>query len=173
VRLLTRKDNQDGRRSRAVAARAVEAMESRLHPDFRQAMWTGAVALVALVVGSQLGGLHAHATRRLVAIALAVAFAVFGFIAVRSAAGEASRVAGLRGGAATSTAVRLCVALTGYLVILLVTLDLLDISVHRLLLGGAITGVIVGIAAQQSPATSRQALSCSSRDRLLWASSCG
>ncbi|HWC34858.1 MAG TPA: mechanosensitive ion channel domain-containing protein [Mycobacteriales bacterium] len=124
-------------------------MENRLHPDFRQAMWTGAVALIAVIVSGRLGPLHAHATRRYVAIALAVVFAVFGVVAVRSAAGEASRVAGLRGGAGTAAAVRLGVMLVGILVILVVTLNLMNISVQRLLLGGAITGVVVGIAAQQ------------------------
>ncbi|HVX69231.1 MAG TPA: mechanosensitive ion channel family protein [Mycobacteriales bacterium] len=138
-----------GRRPREMAIRAVEAMESRLHPDFRQAMWTGAIALVAVIVSGKLGPLHAHSTRRYVAIALAVVFAIFGVIAVRSAAGEASRVTALRGGAATSATVRLAVSLVGYLLILVVTLGLLNISMHRLLLGGAITGVVVGIAAQQ------------------------
>lgn len=138
-----------GRRTRAVAIRAVEAMESRLHPDFRQAMWTAAVALIAVIVSNRLGPLHAHSTRRYVAIGLAVLFAVFGVVAVRSAAGEAARVTALRGGAATSGAVRLAVTLAGYLLIVVVTLGLLNISLHRVLLGGAITGVVVGIAAQQ------------------------
>jgi small-conductance mechanosensitive channel len=124
-------------------------MESRLHPDFRQAMWTGTVALIAVIVSGKLGPLHAHSTRRYVAIGLAVAFAVFGVIAVRSAAGEAARVSALRGGPATAAVVRLGFMLIGYLVILVVTLSLLNISVQRLLLGGAITGVVVGIAAQQ------------------------
>jgi len=148
VRLI-RRSQTDRNRTRTVAARAVEAMEGRLHPDFRQAMWTAAVALVAVIVSGKLGPLHAHATRKYVAIALAVVFAVFGVIAVRSVAGEASRVAGLRGGAATSATVRLAVLLAGYLLIVVVTLGLLNISLHRLLLGGAITGVVVGIAAQQ------------------------
>jgi small-conductance mechanosensitive channel len=113
-------------------------------------MWTGAVALVAVIVSGKLGPVHAHATRKYVAIGLAVVFALFGVIAVRSAAGEASRVAGLRGGAATAATIRLAVMLVGYVIILLVTLGLLNVSVHRLLLGGAITGVVVGIGAQQS-----------------------
>jgi small-conductance mechanosensitive channel len=39
--------------------------------------------------------------------------------------------------------------LAGFLVIVIVTLGLLNVSVHRLLVGGAITGVVVGIGAQQ------------------------
>lgn len=147
---LFRNAVKDSRPPRAAAARAVEALESRLHPRFTRAMIAGAIAVLAFAVDSGLGGLRAHATRRFVAIAVAVVFAVAGVVAVRSAAGEASRVAGLRGGAGTATAVRLGVIVAGYVVVLIATLNLLDISVARLLLGGAITGVIVGIAAQQS-----------------------
>jgi small-conductance mechanosensitive channel len=129
--------------------RAVEAMESRLHPDFRQAMWTGTLALVAVIVSGKLGPMHGHSTRRYIAIGLAVAFAVFGVVAVRSAATEAARVSALRGGAGTAATVRLLVLLFGSALILVVTLGLLNISVHRLLVGGAITGVVVGIGAQQ------------------------
>lgn len=132
-----------------MAVRAVEAMEARLHPDFRQAIWTGTVALIAVVASSKLGPLRGHSVRQYVAIGLAVTFAVFGVVAVRSAAGEASRVSALRGGAATAATVRLLVSLAGYLLILVVTLGLLNISVHRLLVGGAITGVVIGIGAQQ------------------------
>jgi small-conductance mechanosensitive channel len=121
-----------------------------MHPHFRRALLAAGVALAALLAGNGLDGLHAHSTRRYVAIGLAMVFAVFGAIAVRSAAGEAGRVAGLRGGAATATAVRLGVGAAGYLFLLLATLDLLNVRIERLLLGGAITGVVVGIAAQQS-----------------------
>ncbi len=146
---LIRKD-EDRRPSRVTAARAVEALESHLHPHFTRAIIAGMVAVAAFAVDSGFGGLRAHGTRRDVAIALAVAFAASGIVGVRSAAGEASRIAGLRGGAATAAAVRLGVMVAGYVIVLIATLDLLDISVERLLLGGAITGVIVGIAAQQS-----------------------
>jgi small-conductance mechanosensitive channel len=140
----------DRRPPRAVAASAAEALERRLHPDFRRALLAGAVALAALIAGHDLGGLHTHSSRRLVVIALAVVFAVIGVVAVRSAAGESSRVAGLRGGPATAAAVRLGVLVLGCLTVLVATLNLLNVSVGRLLLGGAITGVVVGIAAQQS-----------------------
>jgi small-conductance mechanosensitive channel len=113
-------------------------------------MVAAAIGVVLFAVDSGLGGLRAHGTRRFAAIALAVSFAAAGVVAVRSAAREASRVAGLRGGASTATAVRLGVVVAGYLVVLVATLNLLAVSVGRLLLGGAITGVVVGIAAQQS-----------------------
>jgi small-conductance mechanosensitive channel len=121
-----------------------------MHPDFRRALLAGVIALAALLSGDSLGGLHTHSTKRLVVVALAVVLAVFGAIAVRSAAGEAARVAGLRGGPSTASAVRLGVTMVGFLFLLLATLDLLNVRIEQLLLGGAITGVVVGIAAQQS-----------------------
>jgi small-conductance mechanosensitive channel len=140
----------DPRPPRVAAVRAVEALENHLHPRFTRAMIAGIVAVAAFAVDSGFGGLRAHGSRQFVAIALAVAFALAGAVAVRSAAGEAARVAGLRGGPSTATAVRLGVVMVGYVVVLIATLNLLNISVARLLLGGAITGVVVGIAAQQS-----------------------
>jgi small-conductance mechanosensitive channel len=46
--------------------------------------------------------------------------------------------------------VRLIMTIAGVLVVLAVTLAMLRIGVSQLLLGGAITGVVIGIAAQQS-----------------------
>jgi small-conductance mechanosensitive channel len=136
--------------SRDAAVRAVEVIEARMHPNFRNALLAGVVALAALLAGDGLGGLHAHSPRRFVAIGVAVVFAAFGVIATRSAAREAARVAGLRGGPGTATAVRFGVGAIGFLFVVLATLDLLNVRIESLLLGGAITGVIVGIAAQQS-----------------------
>lgn len=150
VRRLFSRADHDSRPSRAAAVRAVEALENHLHPHFTRAMIAAAVAIVAFAVDRGFGGLRAHSTRLIIAISLAVVFGVAGVVAVRSAAGEASRIAGLRGGASTATAVRLGVTVAGYLIVLVATLNLLNISVGRLLLGGAITGVVVGIAAQQS-----------------------
>jgi small-conductance mechanosensitive channel len=134
-----------------VALNAVEAIEQRLHPNFRRALLCAVPAIAALSVGSGLGGLHAHEERRrLAAAGLAAAFAILGAISVRSAANEASRVTALRGGAGTATAVRLSVQLVGFLIVLLATLDVLNVPIGRLLVGGAITGVVIGIAAQQS-----------------------
>lgn len=121
-----------------------------MHPNFRHALAAGTVALAALLAGNNVGGLHAHSPRRYVAIGLAIVFAVFGVVTTRSAAREAARVAGLRGGPGTAAAVRLGVGVIGFLVVMLATLDLLNVRIESLLLGGAITGVVVGIAAQQS-----------------------
>jgi len=130
----------------------VEALEARLHPDFRRAVGFGILALAALIAGGSLGGLHDHhhPHRRLAALVLAGVFLVLGVLAVRSAAGEASRVTALRAGPATAAAVRIGTTIVGFLIVVLATLDMLDVPVQRLLVGGAITGVVLGISAQQS-----------------------
>jgi len=46
--------------------------------------------------------------------------------------------------------VRLGVTVLGYLVVTVSTLGLLQVPIQRLLLSGAITGVVIGIAAQQA-----------------------
>ena len=143
---------QRRRRAPRMAASAVEALEARLHPDFRRAFFCAAVAITAMIVGDGLGGVHGHhhPHRRIAAIALAGVFLIFGVIAIRSAAGEASRVTNLRAGPATAAAVRIGTLIVGFLIVVLLTLDLLNVPVQRLLVGGAITGVVLGISAQQS-----------------------
>ena len=55
-----------------------------------------------------------------------------------------------RAGAAAATPLRVASLLAGYFVVGLVALDIFAIPVGHLLVGGAVTGVILGIAAQQS-----------------------
>jgi hypothetical protein len=69
---------------------------------------------------------------------------------VRSAANEVNRIVRARGGPSAGTTVRVLIVLIGYLVILLSVLGMLAVPLGHLLVGGAITGIIVGIAAQQS-----------------------
>jgi len=53
-------------------------------------------------------------------------------------------------GIGRSAAVQFSVRIIGYIVIILSTLELLSISVTKLILGGAVLGIILGVAAQQS-----------------------
>jgi small-conductance mechanosensitive channel len=105
--------------------------------------------MAALTLGSNLGGLHAPELRtKLIVIGLAVVFAFFGLLTVRSIAHQVARAASRASiGAASPTKV-LCL-LVGYLAVFLGTLGLLTIPLQQLLVGGALTGVIAGIAAQQ------------------------
>jgi len=108
-------------------------------------------AVVAASLGSALGNPHGRSVQvKVVALSCAAMFVVLGALATRSAAGQLARVIGARAGSAAGAAVRLIALASGYLLTLLVGLGLLAVPVQHLLVGGALTGVLVGIAAQQA-----------------------
>jgi small-conductance mechanosensitive channel len=117
--------------------------------DFRRAFVAGFVALVVLVAAGYLPELHSPGGRtRLITAVLALAFAILGVVATRAAASGMARAASHTSPAA-GAATRVLVILSGYLLVLLAVLDLLSVPVQHLLVGGAVTGVVVGVAAQQ------------------------
>jgi Mechanosensitive ion channel, beta-domain len=134
------------------AVGAAQKLEAVIHPDFRRALIAGIGAVIALSFGSAYGsGLHSRELHvKLIDIGVAVAFVILGVLAVRSSANEVARVVRARGGMSAGTTVRLLIVLFGYLIVLLAVLGMLSVPLGRLLVGGAITGIIVGIAAQQS-----------------------
>jgi len=71
-------------------------------------------------------------------------------LAVHGGANELSRIFGLRGGPGVAGVLRLLVMRGGDLAVLVTVLGLLSVPIGQLLLSGAVTGVVVGIAAQQS-----------------------
>jgi small-conductance mechanosensitive channel len=86
----------------------------------------------------------------LIAAGCATAFFVFGFGATLGLSGRARDILLPRIGNAHATMVRLVLVLIGGLTTLVLTLQLLSLPVGQLVLGGALTGVLVGIAAQQT-----------------------
>ena len=130
---------------------ALRAVDAKVRPDFRRAVLCAVLALVADTGAHAVGGVHAHALHdRVIAYACTAAFLVLGVMATRSAAGELARVSLHRAGPSAATPLRVACLLFGYLVVALSGLDLLAVPVGKLLVGGAVTGVILGIAAQQS-----------------------
>ena len=131
---------------------AAARIDAAIRPDFRRAFVAGALAVACLSVGSTIGnGLHSRQLHtKLAIIGLAIAFVILAVLAVRSAGSEVNRVVRARGGASAGTTVKLLITLVGYLIILLAVLGMLAVPLGHLLVGGAITGVVVGIAAQQS-----------------------
>jgi small-conductance mechanosensitive channel len=125
-------------------------LEARIRPDFRRAVGLGLAAIICLAVGDNLGGVHRHDHLKPVVIGLTLAFAVLGVWAVRSAGRESFRVSSARSGPAAGSALRLVVTVFGYGLVVLGILQLLNVNLGSLLVGGAVTGVVVGIAAQQS-----------------------
>ena len=77
-------------------------------------------------------------------------FAVTGIIAGRSIARELQRVSTRRAGPAAGAAVRLVCVISDAMIVIVGCLAIMGIDPRALLVGGAVTGVIIGIAAQQT-----------------------
>lgn len=109
------------------------------------------IKIAAFATGRSLAAIqHAPLHTRLIGYAAGIAFVLFGVLSNRNAADEVARVFHARAGAAAATPLRVVVLLVGYLTVLLAALDLFAVPVGHLLLGGAVTGIILGIAAQQA-----------------------
>jgi small-conductance mechanosensitive channel len=89
-------------------------------------------------------------TKKLIFIAGALAFFVFGLIAVFGLSGAAQRSLQQLIGEAHAGVVRYVLLVAGVFAILAISLAVLGISPRQLLVGGAVAGVLLGIAAQQS-----------------------
>ena len=125
-----------------------------VNADFRSAVVLGLLAAGSLVAASQ-GDLQRGVTKvdealRWLRIGGTIGFALFGLFAVRRTGREVMRVLTVRLGLGHASVVRWVLTVAGYLVVGFTVLGLLSVNVGSLLLGGAVTGVVVGIAAQQS-----------------------
>ena len=130
---------------------AVRAVDSKVRPDFRRAIVCAVLAFTLDGATPYLGGVHAATLdRRLAAYGTAAGFVLFGLAATRSVASELSRVSLSRAGAAAATPLRVGCLMVGYLIVALTAMDLFALPVGNLLVGGAVTGMILGIAAQQA-----------------------
>jgi small-conductance mechanosensitive channel len=127
-----------------------EAKQTVRRPDFRRAIGCGVLALAAPGVYYELGGLGARGGERVGVYASIAACALFGLIAVRSTANEVARLVGRSGGIGAANVLRWVITLAGYTIVVIEVISLLGVPLDRLLLSGAVTGVVVGIAAQQS-----------------------
>jgi len=117
----------------------------------RAGMGAGVVALVAAVGAGAYGDVHSpELDRKLVAAVGTAVFVIFAVVALHALTGVVARMWPGRLGASRSSAVRVILRVVGYAVIVVSTLGLLAVPVGQLLLGGALTGIIVGVAAQQS-----------------------
>src|SRR5215469_11470423 len=133
----------------AGALNSSRRFELRVRPDFRKTLVFGLMALAALIAGHEIGGVHAtHIRTRLIAYGCAALVAIFGIAASRAAAREVHSIAVARAGDVAATPLRLMVLLAGYLIAAISVCDLVGLQLRQLLVGGAITGVILGLAAQ-------------------------
>lgn len=119
-------------------------------PDLRLAALAGGLAIGFLIVGG-LGSIHGRQLHeKILAGVGAAGFLVAGAVSVRRTADEFHRMLAGRAGRAHAAVVRLLITVAGFIVVLVVALGLLAVPVGHLLLGGALTGIIIGIAAQQA-----------------------
>ena len=123
----------------------------RLRRRLRVPAATATGALVAAAAGWTYGGLHGRGLHGVViTLTATLVFVALALSTVRRASTDIDLVLGPRMGPARSSVLALLTAVAGYAITALITLQLLAIPVGQLLLGGAITGIIIGIAAQQS-----------------------
>jgi Mechanosensitive ion channel len=123
--------------------------------------WKSIIALI-LAIGAAAASGWAHNSfhdrsltpdnipKQVLAIGLAVVFCALASAATLGLSGKAGSVLEPTIGTAHAAVVRYALVLIGAITTLLVTLALLGIPISQLLLGGALTSVFVGIAAQQS-----------------------
>jgi small-conductance mechanosensitive channel len=138
------------------------AINHAISADFRRALAAAVVACLGLALtwasGGVLGSNNApvayfqryHSVATICAIAGAVVFFASGVTAVRSATKEILKVVPSKVGDDRKVGLRWICLVTGYLLVIFGTLGALNVPIERLALGASITGVILGIAAQQS-----------------------
>jgi hypothetical protein len=123
--------------------------------------WKAIIALIlAICAAAASGWAHNHVLRgflsdkdipyQILAIGLAGVFCALASVATLDLASKAREVLEPSAGPSHAAIVRYALLLIGAVTTLIITLGLLGIPIGQLVLGGALTSVFVGIAAQQS-----------------------
>jgi small-conductance mechanosensitive channel len=109
------------------------------------------LALVVATVASSWGNSRSpHMADKMIAIGGALVFLMLSLAATLTFANQLRHIAEPRLGRAHAMVLRLVVVLSGGFTTLLLTLGLLSVPIGQLILGGALTGVVFGIAGQQT-----------------------
>jgi hypothetical protein len=147
------KDLREARQQRSLAPIATfTAVPLPPKPRFGLAGASTLIAIAALVVVHvHHGSVYSHTfDGRVWAWSMSGVFLIFGSIAVRRVATQLGRLVHVGGGPTAGAALRLILTLGGLLVVIIVTIGLLGVNPTQLLAAAGITGVIFGLAAQQS-----------------------
>ena len=108
-------------------------------------------ALAAALLASTRGDVRSpHVTQKLIGLGGAIGFLLLALAATLTLANQIRQLTQPRLSAAHAGVLRLVIVLGGGLASLLVTLGLLSVPLGQLILGGALTGVVFGIAGQQT-----------------------
>jgi small-conductance mechanosensitive channel len=140
-----------------VQERPLTAQMARVRRKARP--WRSIIALV-LAIAAAVISYHArhdhapwlatHLTNQVIAYCLAVAFCALASLATVGLGAKARELLEPRAGTAHSAVARYAILIIGAFTTLVITLDLFAVPVGQLVLGGALTSVFVGIAAQQA-----------------------
>ena len=123
---------------------------------WRKAKYRLVTSGTILVIGLGLSSTYFNIANRalsnkLIAYIGIIIFVSFSILFLRLLTATVNQViANRRLGIGRAAAIQFILRIIGYLIIILTTLALLNISVAKLLLGGAIIGIVLGVAAQQS-----------------------
>ena len=127
-------------------------------PHLIRAALAGAVAIAAGVVASAAGQFKdikieddlATDTEKLITIVGAVVLLLAGVAAIRALGTAIRKGLTAHGDASRAAPIAFTVSVIGYAIVVLSLLGLFGVKLEKLLVGTALTGVILGIAAQQS-----------------------
>jgi small-conductance mechanosensitive channel len=135
-------------------ARQMAKVKARTRP------WRAIIALVLAAVAGIVASVagrdfeywtgHGHVGSKLVAAVAAILFCLFAIIASLALAGRARKALQPVTGSAHAAVVRYAIVLAGAIFTLVIGLALFKIPVGQLIVGGALTTILIGIAAQQS-----------------------
>jgi small-conductance mechanosensitive channel len=113
-----------------------------------------AAATISVQARNKLGPFHdkevTEVIRHVVWTGCAIAFCAFGCMATYGLAGKARQLLEPKVGASHGAIVRYALLLIGGFTTLVTTFELFGVPIGQLVLGGALTSVFVGIAAQQA-----------------------
>ena len=145
---------------------ALRAIDAKAIPDLKRAVPAVLTTMTLFGVGERLGAAARRNPARfnmfgntlqisgsnltIAVLALTLLLVISGLIATRSIGRELARVVSARGGVEAGNAIRLVCFMAGYAILGLGVLALLHVNLANLLVGGAVTGVVLGIAAQQT-----------------------
>jgi hypothetical protein len=140
--------------------RALRAINEHTRPDLKRAAPAAVIALISYALGQHLGGIGRSTPAQfdafgvtvevpagyvtLLVIAFTVIFVIAGLIASRAAARELATLAQSRGGLAAASAIRLICHLLGFAITGLGVLAMLQVDLSGLLVGGAVTAIVLG-----------------------------
>jgi small-conductance mechanosensitive channel len=127
-------------------------MTERLFPDTKRALGAAVLATLIVIGTGVFGDLRAGAMpwEKVIAISGAFLFLAVAVYGVRNLGNVVVRHTQSRIGVSHAGMVRLGISLVGYQMAVVTALGLLQVGIGQLLVGGALTGVVLGIACQQS-----------------------